>query len=106
MKKIITIIIVSGFVNLKAFSQELPVLNQRDSVVNVNIPSRKVNQLDLTKTQKKQFKQCRKTIKCKKTGIKNNTSILTPEQKKKMVENNKVVPRRGVTNLPNERTGQ
>ena len=104
MKRTIGIIIGICFANVAAFSQELPVRNQRDSSVPVKVtvvPAERIKNIELSKTPKKQVKKYKKTR--KKVVIKSNTS-LTPEQKKKIIENNKVEPRRGVTNLPNERT--
>jgi len=108
MKKGISIIILMLGLSIYGFSQEqekeLPKLNQRDSAVPVNlhvVPADKIKKVELSKPQKKQVKKYKRSR--KKTVVKTTTS-LTPEQKKKMVENNKVEPRRGVTNLPNERT--
>ena len=106
MKKNIGILIVICFANLAVFSQELPTRNQRDSSVPVNVqvkPAERVKKVELSAIQKKQVKKYKRSR--KKTVIK-TTSSLSPEQKKKMIENNKVEPRRGVTNLPNERTAK
>jgi protein CpxP len=86
-----------------------------------------IKKLDLTKQQKHELKAFHQSIKQQKKAIDNNTAltleqkksqqealmekrhqkleaILTPEQKEKMKELKKDTPRRGVTNMPNERT--
>ena len=82
--------------------------------------------LNLSKQQKQQLKAFHKSGKSERETIKNNTalsqeqkkekmeqlhkekhdkmeSILTPEQKQKMLQMRDNQPRRGVTNMPNER---
>ncbi len=130
MKKLLVIIILLSLTGSKIFSQEkeLPVLHQRDSAVPMNVVHvKKVKELDLSKQQKKEIKKYKKSDKVKITAIKNNAAlteqqkkdqlmqvrkekhdkletILTPEQKEKMKQIKKDQPRRGVTNMPNERT--
>ena len=88
-----------------------------------------VKQLHLTKPQKQQMKSFHKSTKQQSEAIINNTylteqqkkaqlaqlknekqqkleAILTPEQKQKMKQLKKDQPRRGVTNMPNERTAK
>ena len=88
-----------------------------------------VKQLHLSKQQKQQMKSFHKSTKQQSEAIKNNTTlteqqkksqlaqlknekhqkleaILTPEQKEKMKQMKKGQPRRGVTNMPNERTAK
>ncbi len=96
MKKIISIIVLMMGLSFYGFSQEqekeLPKLNQRDSSVPVNLhvaPADKIKKTELSKPKKKYVKKYKKSR--KKTVIKTTTS-LTPEQKKKMVENNKLSP--------------
>jgi len=85
-----------------------------------------IKQLHLTSQQKHELKTFHKSAKQQVTAIKNNTAlseqqkkeqleqlkekrhekleaILTPEQKEKLKELKKEGPRRGVTNMPNER---
>ena len=85
--------------------------------------------LHLTKQQKAELKSFHKSTKQQREAIKSNTalsqeqkkekveqmqkerhdkleSILTPEQKQKMREMRDSQPRRGVTNMPNERTAK
>ena len=87
----------------------------------------KIKELDLSKQQKKEVKKYRRSNKANVAAIKNNAAltehqkkdklmqirkenheklqtILTPEQKEKMKQMKKEQPRRGVTNMPNERT--
>lgn len=82
--------------------------------------------LNLSKQQKQQLKAFHKSTKSEREALKNNTalseeqqkekleqmhkeshdkleSILTPEQKQKMLQMRGNQPRRGVTNMPNER---
>ncbi|MGI8583525.1 MAG: hypothetical protein ACR2KX_15105 [Chitinophagaceae bacterium] len=88
-----------------------------------------VQALDLSKQQKIQLKKYNKYYSAKKAAIYNNAAlteqqkkvqltqlkneeqeklqvILTPEQKEKMKQMKKGQPRRGVTNMPNERTAK
>lgn len=88
-----------------------------------------IKQLHLTKQQKRQFKAFHRSTKHEREAIKNNTalsqeqkserlmhlrkenqeklkSILTPEQKEKWMEMRKNEPKRGVTDMPNERTAR
>ena len=114
----------------KIFSQEKEIqpLHQRDSAVPMNVVHvKKVKEFDLSKQQKKEIKKYKKADKVKVASIKNNSAIteqqkkdqliqlrkekhdkletiLTPEQKEKMKQMKKDKPRRGVTNMPNERT--
>ena len=85
-----------------------------------------VKQLHLTKKQKKEMKAYKVVSKKKKEAIKNNSAlteqqkkeqlaqlkddkhakleaVLTPEQKQKMKQVKNTTPRRGVTDMPNER---
>lgn len=85
--------------------------------------------LNLSKQQKQQLKAFHKSTKSQREAIKNNTSlseeqkkekieqlhkerhdklesILTSEQKQKMNQSRENQPRRGVTNMPNERTAK
>jgi Spy/CpxP family protein refolding chaperone len=85
--------------------------------------------LNLSQQQKEQMKISKEALKNQKEAIKNSTTlsdeqkkermkqlqkerhekmqaILTPEQKQKMKQMKKNKPRRGVTNLPNERTAK
>ena len=85
--------------------------------------------LNLTKEQKVQLKSFHKSTKQENEAIKNNSalskeqkkekteqlhkerhekleSILTPEQKERMKQMRENKPRRGVTNMPNERTAK
>ena len=129
MKKITGSFIFISFITVNVFSQEkeLPVLHQRDSAVPMNVVHvKKIKELDLSKQQKKEIKKYKKADKAKVTAIKNNSAlteqqkkdqlaqlhnekleklegILTPEQKEKMKQMKKDQPRRGVTNMPNER---
>ena len=105
-------------------------MHQRDSAVPMNVLQvKKVKDLNLSKQQKKEIKKNKKSDKVKVAAIKNNAaltqqqkknqliqlhkekhdkleSILTPEQKEKMKQMKKDQPRRGVTNMPNERTAK
>ena len=88
-----------------------------------------VKQLHLTKQQKKEMKAYKVSSKKKKEAIKNNSAlteqqkkeqleqlksdkhakleaVLTPEQKEKMKQTKDNKPRRGVTDMPNERTAK
>ena len=88
-----------------------------------------VKQLHLTKQQKKEMKAFKLTTKKEREAIKSNSAltdqqkkdqlaqlkndkhakleaILTPEQKEKMKQAKDNKPRRGVTNMPNERTAK
>ncbi|MEO5782643.1 MAG: hypothetical protein ABIQ07_05190 [Ginsengibacter sp.] len=130
MKKLLGIIILLSLTGSKIFAQEkeLSVLHQRDSAMPMNVVHvTKIKELDLSKQQKKVIKKYKKSDKVKVTAIKNNAAlteqqkkdqlmqlhkekhnkletILTPEQKEKMKQMKKDQPRRGVTNMPNERT--
>jgi uncharacterized protein YbbC (DUF1343 family) len=132
MKRAVTIIILICLVSLNSFSQEKEIqpVNQRDSAVPVNvIPVKKVKTIGLTMGQKKEVKKYKRSNKAKKVVIKNNKAlteqqkkeqlaqlknedqrkleaILTPEQKEKMKQSKENKPRRGVTNMPNERTAK
>lgn len=129
MKKVFGIIILICIINSKSFSQKENdiLLNQKDSA----LPMRKVHvknvkSSELSKQQKKLVKKYKKSNKAKKIIIKKNTAlteqqrkakikelnnekhnkleaILTPEQKEKMKQMKENKPRRGVTNMPNER---
>jgi hypothetical protein len=129
MKKVFSIIILISAISFKTFSQEkeLPVRHQKDSAVPVNaIHVKKVKAIDLTKAQKKEVKKYKRSNKARKALIKNNTAlteqqkkeqradlknekqqkleaILTSEQKEKLKQTKENKPRRGVTNMPNER---
>ena len=131
MKKVLGLIILICITASNTFSQEkeLPVLHQRDSAVPINlVPVKKVKALNLSKGQKKDVKKYKKAAKAKKALINNDTvlseqqkkeqlaqlknekkqkleAILTPEQKAKMKKTENK-PRRGVTNMPNERTAK
>lgn len=86
-------------------------------------------ELHLSKQQSQELKTFHKKVKQQKAGIKNNTAlnkkqkkarlaelkkdkhdkleaILTPEQKEKIKQAKENMPRRGVTNMPNERTAK
>ena len=130
MKKLLGIIILISLMGSKIFSQEKEIqpLHQRDSAVPMNVVHvKKVKEFDLSKQQKKEIKKYKKADKVKVASIKNNSAIteqqkkdqliqlrkekhdkletiLTPEQKEKMKQMKKDKPRRGVTNMPNERT--
>ena len=128
MKKLVSIILFICLTGSKIFSQEIEPKHQRDSAVPMNVVQVKnVKELNLTNEQKKQVKKYKKSDKVKVTAIKNNAAlteqqkkdqlmqvrkekhdkletILTPEQKEKMKQMKKDQPRRGVTNMPNERT--
>jgi periplasmic protein CpxP/Spy len=132
MKRVLAIMILICSISITTFSQEKEIapLHQKDSAVPVNvIPVKKIKQANLTSDQKKQVKKYKKTNKAKKVVIKNNTAlteqqkkeqlgqlktekqqkleaILTPEQKEKMKQTKENKPRRGVTNMPNERTAK
>jgi hypothetical protein len=129
MKKILSIFILISFITIRVFSQE-PVLYQRDSELPIkNVDVKNVQALDLSKQQKIQLKKYNKYYSAKKAAIYNNAAlteqqkkvqmtqlkneeqeklqvILTPEQKEKMKQMKKGQPRRGVTNMPNERTAK
>lgn len=128
MKKLLSVILFICLAGSKIFSQEIEPKRQRNSSVQMNVTHvKKINDLDLSKQQKKEIKKYKKSNKAKVTGIKNNSAlteqqkkdqlmqvrnerhdkletILTPEQKKKMKQTKKHQPRRGVTNMPNERS--
>ena len=127
MKKLIVLIIFLSLTGSKIFAQGIEPKHQRDSTVPMNVMNVKVKELDLSKQQKKEIKKYKKADKVKVTVIKNNAAlteqqkkdqlmqvrkekddkletILTPEQKEKMKQMKKDQPRRGVTNMPNERT--
>ena len=130
MKKLLGLILLLSLITSKIFSQEKEIqpMHQRDSAVPMNVLQvKKVKDLDLSKQQKKEIKKNKKSDKVKVAAIKNNAaltqqqkknqliqlhkekhdkleSILTPEQKEKMKQMKKDQPRRGVTNMPNERT--
>ena len=128
MKKLVSIILFICLTGSKIFSQEIEPKHQRDSAVSMNVVQvKKVKDPDLSKQQKKEIKKNKKSDKVKVAAIKNNAaltqqqkknqliqlhkekhdkleSILTPEQKEKMKQMKKDQPRRGVTNMPNERT--
>ncbi len=132
MKKLLGIIILLSFTNSKIFSQEKQIqyTHQKDSAVPMNVMHvTKVKELDLSKKQKKEVKKYKKSNKAKVAVINHNASlteqqkkdqlmqlhkenhdkleiILTPEQKEKMKQMKKGQPRRGVTNMPNERTAK
>ncbi len=125
MIKIFSIFILISIISFKVSAQDER-LNQRDSA----LPMEKqykgtVNQPGISKQQQKQID----IYKAKEAAIKSNSrltqrqkkarlaqlkkekhkrlqAMLTPEQKEriKQIQNNK--PRRGVTNLPNERTSK
>lgn len=127
MKKLIVLIIFLSLTGSKIFAQGIKPKHQRDSTVPMNVMNVKVKELDLSKQQKKEIKKYKKADKVKVTVIKNNAAlteqqkkdqliqlrkekhdkletILTPDQKEKMKQIKKDQPRRGVTNMPNERT--
>ncbi|HEV8080915.1 MAG TPA: hypothetical protein VGP43_09395 [Chitinophagaceae bacterium] len=125
MIKIFSIFIIISIISFKVSAQDER-LNQRDSA----LPMEKqykgtVNQPGISKQQQRQID----IYKAKEAAIKSNSKLtqrqkkaklaqlkkekhkrlqamLTPEQKEriKQIQNNK--PRRGVTNLPNERTAK
>jgi len=129
MKKILSIFILISFITIRVFSQE-PVLYQRDSELPIkNSDVKNIQALDLSKQQKIQVKKYNKYYNAKRAAIYNNAAlteqqkkvqltqlkneeqeklqvILTPEQKEKMKQMKKGQPRRGVTNMPNERTAK
>ena len=89
----------------QAFSQDvLETRNQKDSAVPMNVIAAKViNDKSVKKTHvKKKYKS-----KKKKNPIPGNKleSRLTPAEKEK-IKQQENKPRRGVTNLPNERTAK
>lgn len=130
MKRLSFILLIC-FTGLTVFSQEqIEVKYQKDSAIPMNVVKvNKIKTLDLTHQQKKEVKKYHKAQKIKIALIKKNTSltttqkkdqmeqmkkekydkleaILTPEQKEKIKQNKIDTPRRGVTNMPNERTAK
>lgn len=129
MKKILSIFILISFITIRVFSQE-PVLYQRDTDLPVkNVDAKNIQTLDLSKQQKAEVKKYHKYYNARKAAIYKNATlteqekntqlaqvkneehaklevILTPEQKEKMKKIKKSQPRRGVTNMPNERTAK
>ena len=131
MKKMLTIIIALSLIGTKAFSQdELEPRYQKDSVVELNTTGLKEKKkITFSKQQKKKVKTIRHDAKVKKSAIENNHAlteeqkneklqqlhkqnhkklegILTPAQKEEMKKRKNNTPRRGVTNMPNERTAK
>ncbi|HEY8690877.1 MAG TPA: hypothetical protein VIM07_16690 [Chitinophagaceae bacterium] len=132
MKKLLAIIILISLISSKTFSQEKEIqpLHQRDSAIPMKGEHvKKIKELNLSKQQKKEVKKYRRSNKAKVAAIKNNAAlteqqkkdqlvqlhnekhekletILTPEQKEKLKKMKKDQPRRGVTNMPNERTAK
>ena len=132
MKKLLGIILLISLISSKTFSQEKEIqpLHQRDSAIPMKGEHvEKIKELDLSKQQKKEVKKYRRSNKANVAAIKNNAAltehqkkdklmqlrkenheklqtILTPEQKEKMKQMKKEQPRRGVTNMPNERTAK
>ena len=130
MKKLLGIILLISLISSKTFSQEKEIqpLHQRDSAIPMKGEYIKKNkELGLSKQQKKEIKKYKKADKANVAAIKNNPTlteqqkkdelvqqrnekreklqtILTPEQKEKLKQMKKEQPRRGVTNMPNERT--
>ena len=125
-KKLFIIGIISSFcINIYA-QEKTERLNQRDSALPMNKQYKgEIRDLNLSTQQKKQTKILHKSVKQKKEAINNNTTltqqqkkeklkqlhkerkeklnaILTPEQKEKLNEKHQL--KRGVTNMPNERT--
>ena len=87
-------------------------LNQRDSALPMNNQHNAEikNRTSLQQQKQKKVQSAvtqKKKVKNKKNGQKEKnklSTIITPEQKKKRKE--KSDPHRGVTNMPNERTGK
>ena len=130
MKKLLGIILLISLISSKTFSQEKEIqpLHQRDPAIPMKGEYvKKIKELDLSKQQKKEIKKFKKADKATVAAIKNNPTlteqqkkdqlaqqrnekreklqtILTPEQKEKLKQMKKEQPRRGVTNMPNERT--
>jgi hypothetical protein len=131
MKKLFTIIIAISLFSSKAFSQdEIEPRYQKDSVIELNTTRLKEKKkIALSKQQKIQVKKYKHEAKLKKSAIQNNQgltegqkkeklkqlhkenhkkleAILTPAQKEEMKKRKNNTPRRGVTNMPNERTAK
>lgn len=132
MKKILFTFIIISLFSLTTFSQAKEddiLLHQKDSALPMikTEQTKIIKELNLSTKQKKKIKKYRKQHKAKKTNIKNNTvlndqqnndqlselkkekdtklqAILTADQKEKMKQTKDGKPRRGVTNMPNERT--
>lgn len=102
MKRITTLIILLTFFVTSSYSQE--VQYQKDSAISMNvIPSKVVNYDKAKKTQatkKYKYKKKKKAVSANKLESK-----LTPAEKEK-IKQQENKPRRGVTNLPNERTAK
>lgn len=129
MKKISWIIMLVCFTASGAISQEdNTLLHQKDSALPLinTAEIKNLRELNLSAKQKKQIQQYNKAIEAKKAVVKKKASLtkqqkkekllklekekhaklealLTPEQKEKLKHAKKVKPRRGVTNMPNER---
>ncbi len=128
MKKLLALILFICLTGSKILSQEIETKYRKDSAVPMNVLHvKKVKELELSNQQKKEIKKYKKSNKATVTAIENNSAltekqkkdqlmqvrkenhakletILTPEQKEKMKQMKKDQPRRGVTNMPNERT--
>ena len=82
MKKLLVFILFICLTGSKIFSQKIEPKHQRNSSVQMNVTHvKKINDLDLSKQQKKEIKKYKKSNKVKVAEIKNNTA-LTEQQKK------------------------
>lgn len=131
MKKILFNLVIINLLSTAAFSQteDNILLHQKDSALPMikTEQTKNIKELNLSTKQKKKIKKYHKGNRTKKAAIKKNTSskdqqkqkdlaqlrhekeaklqaILTAEQKEKMKQSKDNKPRRGVTNMPNERT--
>ena len=108
MKKIFVALTVLSIMSFKTYSQEkeLPVLYQKDSAVPMN--GEHITHLKIKK-QKGIHPPSKTKIKSKHTQVHKTDkleTIITPAEKEKLKEKKNNTPRRGVTNMPNERTAK
>lgn len=117
MKKIFVAFTVLTFISFKTFSQEkeLPVLYQKDSAVPMrgehmtHVKIQKQKAKDKSKQNNLLHTPAKNKIKLKPSQIHKTDkleTIITPAEKEKLKEKKNNTPRRGVTNMPNERTAK
>lgn len=103
MKTLASLIIIFTFFASRSYSQE--VLNQKDSAISMNVIPSKVVNYDKAVNKSPAKKKYKYKKKKKPATVNKLESRLTPEEKEK-IKQQENKPRRGVTNLPNERTAK